>query len=119
MTNFEDVMSKAKDVAEAAGKKTSELIDIARLKIEAGDIERDISAMLEGLGRLVYESRKKGEDISSAVDSCALKLDERYAQLAEVREKIDEYKNMIRCKNCGTPNTEDSVFCKKCGNKVI
>ncbi len=118
MTTFDDVFSKAKSVAETAGKKTSEMIEVTRLKMQAAEIERDISSMLEGLGRLVYESRKDGADIAGQVDDCCLKLDERKTELAGLRDRIDECRNRISCKNCGALNAEDSVYCKRCGVKL-
>ena len=53
MTTFEDVLYKAKTMAEAAGKKTSDMLEATRLKMAAAEIEKDIAATLEGLGRLV------------------------------------------------------------------
>ncbi len=118
MTTFDDVFSKAKSVAETAGKKTSEMIEVTRLKLQAAEMEKDIAAMLEGLGRLVYESRKEDADVAGKLDDCCLKLDERYAELVKVRAKIDEYRNQVTCKNCGAQNADDAVYCKRCGVKL-
>ncbi|HIZ19756.1 MAG TPA: zinc ribbon domain-containing protein [Firmicutes bacterium] len=118
MSTFDDVFSKAKSVAETAGKKTGEMIEVARLKIQAGDMEREISSMLEGLGRLVYESRREGADAAGKMDDCCQKLDEKYEELAKARAKIDEYRNQITCKNCGAQNADDAVYCKRCGVKL-
>ena len=118
MTTFDDVFSKAKSVAESAGKKTTEMIEVARLKIQAAEIEREISSMLEGLGRLGYDSRKEDEDVAGEVDDCRQKLDERYEALAKARAKIDEYRNQVTCRNCGAQNAEDAVYCKRCGVKL-
>ena len=76
MTTFEDVLYKAKTMAEAAGKKTSDMLEATRLKMEAAEIEKDISATLEGLGRLIYDGRKAEEDVSVTVDECIVKLDD-------------------------------------------
>lgn len=118
MTTFEDVVSKAKTVAETAGKKTSDFIEATKLKVQAAEIEKDIASMLEGLGRLVYDAHKAGEDVSALIEDCSSKLDERQAQLAELREKIDEFKNKVRCRRCGAANAEDAVYCKHCGGKL-
>ena len=35
MGAFEDVLIKAKDLAETAGKKTSDMVELTKLKVEA------------------------------------------------------------------------------------
>ena len=118
MTTFDDVVSKAKSGAESAGKKTTEMIELTRLKMQAADLERDISSMLEGLGRLISESRKDDAEVSGKVDDCCRKLDENNGELAKVREQIDECRNRVSCKNCGAHNPDDAVYCKRCGGKL-
>jgi ribosomal protein L40E len=118
MTTFEDVLYRAKTVAESAGKKTSDFVEITKLKMDAAETEKDIASTLEGLGRLVYDGKKAGEDVSAMVDECIVKVDELNVQLQAIRDKIFEYKNSIRCKTCGAINPDDAIYCKKCGAKL-
>lgn len=118
MGTFEDVLCKARNVAESAGKKTSDFVEVTKLKMEMADTEREISSILEGLGRLVYDGKKAGEDVSSMVDECVAKVDDQYAKLDALRAKVLQYKNAVCCRVCNTVNTDDSVFCKKCGAKL-
>lgn len=118
MTTFEDILCKAKNVAESAGKKTNDLVEMTKLKMEAAETEKDIASTLEGLGRLVYDGKKAGEDVSVMTDECVRRVDELTEKLEGIREKILEYKNAIRCSKCGAVNTDDSDFCKKCGARL-
>ena len=52
------------------------------------------------------------------VDECVLKVDELQAKLDEVRKKIYEYQKAVRCEKCGTVNTDDSAYCKRCGARI-
>ena len=118
MTTFEEVLYKAKNIAEAAGKKTSDMLEATRLKMTAAEIEKDIAATLEGLGRLIYDGRKAEEDVTATVDECILKLDELNKKLEEAREAISAFKNLRRCRECGADNQDDAIYCKKCGAKL-
>ena len=104
--------------AECVGKKASDLVEVTKLKMEAAEVEKDVSATLEGLGRLVYDGRKSGQDVSALTEECITKIDELNARVAELRRKIDEYNNILRCPQCQAVNTDDSLYCKKCGTKL-
>ena len=118
MTTFEDILCKGKNAAECVGKKATDLVEVTKLKMEAAETEKDIASTLEGLGRLVYDGRKSGQDVTALTDECIAKIDEMNAKVAELRGKIDEYNNVVRCPQCSAVNTDDSAFCKKCGTKL-
>lgn len=118
MTTFEDILCKGKSAAECVGKKASDLVEITKLKMEAAEMEKDVNATLEGLGRLIYDGRKSGQDVTALTEECIAKIDELNAKIVEVRRKIDEYNSILRCPQCQAVNSDDSVFCKKCGVKL-
>ncbi len=117
MAVFGDVLSRAKAVAEAAGKKTGELVENTKTKMEIADVQREIASLYEGLGRLVYDGRRSGDPIDDMVDACIAHLEEQNAYLEELQDKLLESKNAVRCGECGTVNDDDSRFCKKCGKE--
>ena len=104
MTTFEDILCKGKNAAECVGKKATDLVEVTKLKMEAAETEKDIASTLEGLGRLVYDGLKSGQDVTALTEECIA--------------KIDEYNNVVRCPQCSAVNTDDSAFCKKCGTKL-
>ena len=55
---FEDVVVKAKAVAEVAGKKTGEFVELSKLKVNAAEVSKDISQRLEALGKIAYDAAK-------------------------------------------------------------
>ena len=118
VTTFEDVISKAKSVAEAAGKKTSDFIEVTKLKLEIAETEKEMASVFEGMGRLIYDAKKTGEDAGSLVDDCILKADECQSKIDRLRRKVDEFKHSVRCENCDTANADDAIYCKKCGQRI-
>lgn len=117
-TTFEDILNKAKDAAQAAGKKTGDFIDITKMKMEISKLEKEMGTTYEGLGRLTYDAKKGGEESADLMDSCVEHIDELTGQVQKLREKVAEAQNAVRCSACGTLNDQDAHFCKKCGGEL-
>lgn len=118
MAKFEDVVSRVKDVAETAGRKTGELVELGKMKLKIADLRREIAGAHEGLGRLMYDSRKSGEPVDDMVDACIDHISALHAEIDELEERIMDSKNVVRCHGCGTFNENTAVFCNQCGDKI-
>lgn len=118
MTMFEDVVSRVKNAAETAGKKTGELVEVGKIKLKIADLRREIAGAHEGLGRLIYDSRKSGEQVDDMVDACIEHISTLNAELEELEERIMDSKNVVRCDGCGAFNENTAVFCNQCGEKL-
>lgn len=118
MAMFEDVVSRVKDVAETAGRKTGELVELGKMKLKIADLRREIAAAHEGLGRLIYDSRKSGEPVDDMVDACIEHISTLNAEIEELEERIMDSKNVVRCDGCGVFNESTAVFCNQCGTKL-
>ena len=75
MSRFDDLLLKAKTVANAAGKKTGELVEVSKLKLEAVQINSDIQKAYERLGSVVYEQEKTGADNNDLIALCVSEID--------------------------------------------
>ncbi len=117
MTAFEEVLSCAKSVAQTAGKKTEEFVELTKIRVQIADLRREMAALYEGLGRLVYDSRVAGEPVDDMVEACVAQLTELQAQLVKLEDRVMQSKNVIRCE-CGTLNVKTAVFCNQCGKKL-
>jgi len=118
MTTFEEILCKAKDIADAAGKKTEELVSLTKLKMEMAETSRTIELKMEKIGRIVYESHVSGDD-------CSATLEALFADVAELEEKADDLADKIAelrrakvCVSCGRHNRNDAAFCQNCGEKL-
>ncbi|MBR2338986.1 MAG: hypothetical protein IKA63_05930 [Clostridia bacterium] len=118
MAMFEDVLSRAKAVAEAAGRKTGEFVENTKIKIEIADLQREIASMYEGLGRLIYDGHRSGENIDDMVDACISHLEEQNAYLEELQDQLLDSKNAARCAECGAVNDGEAHFCSNCGKAL-
>lgn len=117
-TFFEEFCVKAKDIADAAAKKTGELVEISKYKLEATKINSEIKKLYEQLGSSVYSMVKGGYDNQELVNGLAEDIDELFMRLDAVNEKIADLKNAVVCPVCGKNNVKDSMYCTKCGTKL-
>lgn len=118
MAKFEDVVTRVKDVAETAVNKTGEWVEIGKVKLRIAELRREIATANEGLGRLVYDSRRSGEPVDDMIDACVEHIAELTAAMEALEEKIMDTKNVVRCKSCGSLNEASAVFCNQCAAKL-
>ena len=62
MATFEEILNMAREGAEKVGQKTSDFVEVTRMKMRIAEIEKEVAATYEGLGRLVYDAEKSGQD---------------------------------------------------------
>ena len=119
MAAWEKIVSYAKGAAKTVGKKTDEWVELGKMKLKISEYQREIAAAHEGLGRLVYDSRKSGESVDDMIDACVEQLDELHHALEELEEKVMFAKNAVRCAKCGAANMSTAQFCSQCGEKLV
>lgn len=112
---LEDAVLSAKGAVNYAGKKTSEFVELSKLRVAAAEIEGKIKALYESLGRSVYNASKAETDATELVSEKAAQIDTLLEDLASVQEKISALKLEKKCPTCGTINPQEANFCQKCG----
>lgn len=115
---FEDVVNKAKNAADFAGKKTGEIVEISKLRFTAADLQSKINKEYLELGIAVFNAGKSGEDCKDEITKKSAVIDDLYHQLSKINEKISELRRMKKCLVCNFASPEDANFCLKCGAKL-
>lgn len=91
MGAFDNFMSKAKDVAMAAGKKTEETIEISKLKMQRSAAKGDIEKIKTRLGAIVYQSKKSDVDYTDQINECIKEIDSIYATIESLNKEIEKF----------------------------
>lgn len=118
MAFFEDFLNKAKDVADVVGEKTNDFVSATKLKMALSDVKREMSATMEGLGRLVYDAHKTEADVTELVEQAYARAAELETKQNELEKALCAYQNACVCDACGVVNTDDARFCKACGKEL-
>lgn len=119
MTTWEDVVCKAKELAEAAGRKATDVAGLAKSKLKIAENEHAIEVTMEALGRLLYESHRNGAELpEETVEELLKQVDELNAENARLQAEIDNSRGKKTCAACGGTNPEDAAYCNKCGKEL-
>lgn len=114
-----DFLTKAKDVTDAAGKKTDEYYRLSRLKLRTVQLRGDIRNRYEVLGMRVYEMYRTGLEDTGELLAMADEIEALRAKLDENEDRIMELTGCINCPVCGERNKIKSLYCNSCGHKFV
>lgn len=104
----------------ALNKKSEEILEITKVKMNRSKLEKQLQEKQRELGRIVYDSY-----ISNTTDSeKVISLCKTMQGLEEEIKKLDEQIAALTpkektCPNCGTKVAPDIKFCSNCGTKLI
>lgn len=97
---FDEVLYNAKNAADAARKKASEVIDYSKLKFNATDLNKKISALYESIGKATYKDHNEGTDSSEEINEYIVKIDNLNVELESVYEQMAYVKNKDKENKC-------------------
>ncbi|MBR4949609.1 MAG: hypothetical protein IKZ25_02410 [Clostridia bacterium] len=115
---FNNLFSKAKDLADLTGKKAGEIIDVSKIKISIAEINSEIKKNHEEIGKLYYDMEINGNDNLALMNTLIEDINQKKEKISNLNERYEELKNVIVCPNCKTKNESESIYCTKCGEKI-
>lgn len=116
MAALDNLMNKARELADTVGKATGELVDDSRVKLQELKLSSELKDAYERLGSVTYDGIKSGEANQPLVDLVVSEIDQIKESLETLKatrsapEAEEKY-----CPQCGTTNGKDSVYCSRCG----
>ncbi len=117
--DFNDVIGKAKDGFEAVAKKTEEVVNVSKLKIEQSSVEAKLKADFERLGKLCYYSMQDGEEKNEAAYKSVMEdISSKLEQIEALKTEIENMKDKKLCPGCHRYVNTNSAFCSFCGGKM-
>ena len=110
----------ASDVAYGVGKKTEELLSVAKLNIRIVDLKAEVNTSMREVGEMLYATHTGTPTDSDVLLGKLQEIDELNARLAELNELLGRQTEPAapRCGSCGAPVREGDLFCRECGGKL-
>lgn len=94
MADFNDILSKSKDIAQTAAEKSQEIYQISKLGIELADLKRKKNQNFSSIGKQYYEAVKEGADVPDftanieEIDLLNDEIEQKQALIDELKESI-------------------------------
>lgn len=112
--------NRATNAVEAMGKNVSKVakdnMEIMKCSSAIDSCEEKIKSVYTEIGKRYYNS---GEELSreSFMDLFeVIQFNQR--QIEELRDRLQDLKGVMICKECGTELSRDAKFCRNCGAKI-
>lgn len=117
MAFFENLGKNIAGAAQAAAKKSSEIVGVTKLNMNINSEEDKIKVLTAEIGKIVLEKCKAGETFDPELAEKCTAISEIEETIKTLRGKIHEVKNIRVCENCGAELERTITFCPKCGAK--
>ena len=108
----------ATQTAETAGKKASGVVNTSKINLKIFDLTTDIDVLYKEVGRMIYAAHSNEETSTEELDARLLAIDEKKAQIEELRASLDNCSSSKKCSECGKINDSDSSYCSNCGTAL-
>ncbi len=117
MSMFDDVVNKTKEIASAAGKKTEEVLKLAKLRLALSETTSKLEKAYAAMGRSVYTAKKENAEAMPDLTHQLESIDALLVKQEEIVDKMAQLRNCKKCAACGEENPETALYCQKCGEK--
>jgi rubrerythrin len=82
------------------------------------DLNNEVELLMREIGRMVYLTHTGAETDEAALEEKLAQIDEKYAQLAALKEEQEAAKTTVICPVCGKSCDKNDLYCRICGEKL-
>ena len=114
-----DLSGKAGDRARDLTKKSTELLEVTKMKHELRKMEKEMENNLAGIGALYYQQQtgrdKAEEELKRLIESTK----ELEIEMKDLEDQINSMQPASpNCTDCGKELPEGGKYCSYCGKKI-
>lgn len=120
-----DFMKKVNKLTEKVGvfavdtyknvtKKSTDLVQEAKIKLIINERAEEIDGIYKEIGKNVYRLFKRGENVEDFIANCKM-IESLETEKSELQDTLLSLKNLKKCDNCNASMDKDTAFCPSCG----
>ena len=115
---LDDALNKTKEVLDVAYKKTDEVVNEEKLKINIIALKTKCEKDYIKLGEIYYKLLKEQGDIPEVEKNLIDSIDTRKQEIARLQAELDEKNYDLVCPKCQKKISANAAFCPACGEKI-
>lgn len=111
----------ADGAVKAAGvvsQKGTQLVEKTKRSFQVFDLNNEVELLMREIGRMVYLTHTGAETDEAALEAKLAEIDEKYAQIAEIKAVQEAEKPTTVCPVCGKACDKNDLYCRVCGEKL-
>lgn len=117
MAFFENLGKKVGEAAQAAAKKSGELVETTKLNVNINSEEDKIQKLYAQIGKAVFDKFAESGAAEDYIKEACEAIIVHEQNIKSLREKIAAVKGTKACIGCGAEMDRTQIFCSKCGAK--
>lgn len=119
MEFFDKLGKKASEAYKMTADKTGKIAKETKMKFKIGELKSQINEIYEEIGKKVYKSYVKKEEISiqNDLEEQCTKIDVLSDEIESLLKQCLELKDKKQCPKCFKEIEKDAKFCPSCGAK--
>jgi len=118
MSLLDDVIVNAAAAFDTMNKMATDVVDRSKVRVSSAELKNKISAQFETLGRYIYDTHESGNTDSTVVSQYVSEITVLINELKTLQDTLKAVNGKIVCPRCACTNSNDSLFCKKCGTSL-
>jgi DNA-directed RNA polymerase subunit RPC12/RpoP len=117
MAFLENLGKKVGEAAQAAAKKSGELVEVTKLNVNINSEEDKVQKLYAQIGKIIYEQYRASGVAQDDIKEACEEITVHEQNIKSLKEKISEVKGTKNCISCGAEMEKEQIFCAKCGAK--
>lgn len=119
MSMFNTVKDLISKTAKDAVKVSNTAVEYTKLKFKLTETNHKINEKYLEIGKMVYATTIGEEVDSDDIENICSEISALLKEADEYDDAINKAANKKVCDNCGAAVSNSSIFCSKCGNKIL
>lgn len=118
MDFLNQLKKSASEVAQTVAEKSSEVVEISKIKYAVHDLSKDVKKLYFELGKLTYSELKDSSELTEDMSIKCEIIEAKLAKIEALKKKEAQVRNSLTCPECGKECGKNDERCPYCGADI-